>query len=483
MKALVCILLLLETFVFVVQQQVDGGLNENEISQQISSEDGRQNPPQTDTLRAEASTDRQQYCDLGIPDIHAALRELTATVTEQKEKNRELTATVTEQKENIRELTATITEQKENIRELTTTVTEQKGHIRELTATVTEQKEINRALEMQQTFILEELKKKNEDREIAFSASLMESGSGFIGPFTTHFTLTYRNVFTNIGNAYNPITGIFTAPLKGAYMFRVSVFGIGPTAASAAIFKNGEHVVITHDNQPKNDLNTSNGVVLILEVGDVVYMRESWNGMELENVGDNGALTHRRGTHWEIGIHRRQVDDVLSPNINILEELGEIKSMETKMKSLETEMERLRTENKDREIAFSASLVESGSGYIGPFTTHFPITYKNVFTNTGNAYNPITGIFTAPLKGAYMFRISVYGVGGTAVSVSIIKNGEIVVSAYDYQPQNVLNSSNGVVLILEAGDVVYVRLGSGRRIYDNKSNHSTFSGFLLFPLR
>ncbi|ROL46234.1 hypothetical protein DPX16_6268 [Anabarilius grahami] len=109
MKALVCILLLLETFVFVVQQQVDGGLNENEISQQISSEDGRQNPPQTDTLRAEASTDRQQYCDLGIPDIHAALRELTASVTEQKEKNRELTATVTEQKGNIRELTATVT--------------------------------------------------------------------------------------------------------------------------------------------------------------------------------------------------------------------------------------------------------------------------------------------------------------------------------------------------------------------------------------
>ncbi|XP_067249436.1 uncharacterized protein PF3D7_1120000-like [Chanodichthys erythropterus] len=140
MKALVCILLLLETFVFVVQQQVDGGLNENEISQQISSEDRRQNPPQTDTLRAEASTDSQQYCYLCFPDIHTALRELTATVTEQKANIRELTATVTEQKENIRELTTANTEQKANIRELTATVTEQKENIRELTATVTEQK-------------------------------------------------------------------------------------------------------------------------------------------------------------------------------------------------------------------------------------------------------------------------------------------------------------------------------------------------------
>ncbi|XP_048010474.1 uncharacterized protein LOC125244431 [Megalobrama amblycephala] len=186
-------------------------------------------------------------------------------------------------------VTATVTKQKENIRELTATVTEQKENIRELTATVTEQKEKNRALETQQTFILEELNKKNEeisnltlgqvelrkenrDREIAFSAGLMQSGSGHVGPFTTEITLTYRNVFTNIGNSYNPITGIFTAPLKGAYMFRISIFGVEGTTY-AAIYKNGERMVIAHDIQPKDRMNSSNGVVLILEVGDVVYVR------------------------------------------------------------------------------------------------------------------------------------------------------------------------------------------------------------------
>ncbi|XP_048019557.1 uncharacterized protein LOC125250819 isoform X1 [Megalobrama amblycephala] len=241
MKALVCILLLLETFVFVVQQQVDGGLNENEISQQISSEDGRQNPPQTDTLRAEASTDRQQYCDLGIPDIHAALRELTATVTEQKGHIRELTATVTEQKGNIRELRVEMNKKNEEISNL--------------------------------TLGQEELRKENRDREIAFSASMMESGKGYIGPFTTNITLTYKNVFTNIGNAYNPITGVFTAPLKGAYMFRVSVFDLGGSTSTAYIVKNGELVVMANDVQAQDRLSSSNGVVLILEVGDVVYVR------------------------------------------------------------------------------------------------------------------------------------------------------------------------------------------------------------------
>ncbi|XP_051747903.1 uncharacterized protein LOC127511199 isoform X18 [Ctenopharyngodon idella] len=289
MKALVCILLLLETFVFVVQQQVDGGLNENEISQQISSEDGRQNPPQTDTLRAEASTDSQQYCNLGIPDIHAALRELTATVTEQKANIRELTATVTEQKANIRELTATVTEQKEKNRELTATVTEQKENIRALETQLRD--EMNKKNEEISNLTLsqvEELRKENRDREIVFSAALMQSGSGYIGPFTTEITLTYRNVFTNIGNAYNPITGIFTAPLKGAYMFRISVYGHGGITSTAAIHKNGKQVVSAHDIQPQaqDRLNSSNGVVLILEVGDVVYVR-LWSGNRIVDSYNN----------------------------------------------------------------------------------------------------------------------------------------------------------------------------------------------------
>ncbi|XDV25938.1 hypothetical protein PO909_029762 [Leuciscus waleckii] len=127
--------------------------------------------------------------------------------------------------------------------------------------------------------------------------------------------------------------------------------------------------------------------------------------------------------------------------------------------------------------------MQSGSRHIGPFTTEITLTYRNVFTNIGNAYNPVTGIFTAPLKGAYMFRVSVFGVGPTAASASIIKNGERMVAADAYQAKDRLNSSNGVVLILEVGNVVYVRLWSGRRLFDSQRNHNTFSGFLLFPLK
>ncbi|KAI2660028.1 Caprin-2 [Labeo rohita] len=257
MKGLLYILLLLETL--VVQQQVDGGQVENEISQQLSSEDSRQNPSPTH----EASTDSQQYCHLSFPDIHAALRELTATVTEQKA----------------------------NIRALETRLREQQTFILE---------ELNRktdALEMrlrdtekaaeQQTFILEELNKKTDDREIAFSASLMQSGSGHVGPFTTDITVTYKNVYTNVGNAYNPITGIFTAPLKGAYWFSFSIYSITNSyPSSASIMKNEQRVVTGYSYQSHGALNSSKGVVLILEVGDVVYV-SLWSGRRIYDETNN----------------------------------------------------------------------------------------------------------------------------------------------------------------------------------------------------
>lgn len=44
-----------------------------------------------------------------------------------------------------------------------------------------------------------------EQPKVAFSADLGIRGN--LGPQTTEITLTFNNVFTNIGNNYNPTTG------------------------------------------------------------------------------------------------------------------------------------------------------------------------------------------------------------------------------------------------------------------------------------
>ncbi|XDV10953.1 hypothetical protein PO909_000045 [Leuciscus waleckii] len=247
------------------------------MSQQLRSEDGRQNPPQADTSRTEALTDSTQYCHLFFTDIHAALRELTATVTEQRVDIRELTTTVTEQRVNIRALET-------RLRDAEKADEQQTFILEELNKKHDEISSLGEVTSSQ----VEELRKENRDREIAFSASLLQSGSGSIGPSTTDITLVYRNVFTNIGNAYNPVTGIFTAPLKGVYVFKFSVYAHGnkPNLASAHIIKNEQYVVMAHAQQSQGTLNSSKGVVLILEVGDVVFVR-LWPSSRIEDNENN----------------------------------------------------------------------------------------------------------------------------------------------------------------------------------------------------
>lgn len=96
-----------------------------------------------------------------------------------------------------------------------------------------------------------------------------------------------------------------------------------------------------------------------------------------------------------------------------------------------------------------------------------------------------TGIFTAPVKGVYVFRVFSKALGNPekAVTAGLFKNDKHIISTHGHQQGGFISSSNGVSLLLEEGDKVKVNLYPGQWIFDNgEHHHSTFSGHLLFPM-
>ncbi|KAF7225735.1 complement C1q-like protein 2 [Nothobranchius furzeri] len=160
--------------------------------------------------------------------------------------------------------------------------------------------------------------------------------------------------------------------------------------------------------------------------------------------------------------------------------------LETKLGDTEREVLELRSiTGGTPRVAFSAALLDSGSGNTGPFSVATPLKYKKVFSNTGNNYNPSTGTFTATVSGMYFFRFSMFNnLAQTPNSVvSLMKNDERLTSVWDVSGSDSNDmGSNAAVIPLVAGDAVYVELMASRLVYDDGMNYNTFSGFLLFTM-
>uniref|UniRef100_A0A3B5LZE5 C1q domain-containing protein n=1 Tax=Xiphophorus couchianus TaxID=32473 RepID=A0A3B5LZE5_9TELE len=172
----------------------------------------------------------------------------------------------------------------------------------------------------------------------------------------------------------------------------------------------------------------------------------------------------------------------LEPQLDIWEELRNLRDLVLEQAVDLRLLSAKLAESDMSKVAFSTSLLLTSEGftYYPEFTT---LVYKNVFTNIGNHYSPVTGYFTAPVRGVYYFRFTgQLAFNDDTIRLRLVKNEDPIVlsgdrvSEFDRED----NVSNGAVLHLEINDVVAIQLGG--YVWDDNYHRTTFSGFLLFAL-
>uniref|UniRef100_A0A671V8B5 C1q domain-containing protein n=1 Tax=Sparus aurata TaxID=8175 RepID=A0A671V8B5_SPAAU len=164
---------------------------------------------ETEAVRREPTNtaDQPQGCK---QDIHAVLREMSASLAQQRVEMRHLQRENEAQAVKLELQTTELEKQKTELKLQKTEVDKLKQVLQAQTAELISIKARTNVTENQ----VEVLKRDGEVKQVAFSASLFTSGSGTLGPFNTHTPLVFRHVVTNIGNAYNPNTGTQSHKIK-----------------------------------------------------------------------------------------------------------------------------------------------------------------------------------------------------------------------------------------------------------------------------
>lgn len=127
-------------------------------------------------------------------------------------------------------------------------------------------------------------------------------------------------------------------------------------------------------------------------------------------------------------------------------------------------------------VAFYAGLRNPQEGYE-------ILRFDDVVTNIGNNYDGATGKFVCKVPGTYFFTYNVLmrGGDGTSMWADLMKNTQVRASAIAQdQDQSYDYASNTVILHLDPGDEIYIKLDGGKAHGGNSNKYSTFAGFILY---
>ncbi|XP_044033089.1 uncharacterized protein LOC122866906 isoform X3 [Siniperca chuatsi] len=230
-------------------------------------------------------------------------------------------------------------------------------------------------------------------------------------------------------------------------------------------------------------MSSSENVVKELQRKNIILgarMSASDNKME-DLKRDNKVLEARMNTSENLAVDLKRENLDLVARVTASENKNKV--LEARMSSSENEVNELKRENADRpKVVFSVSLTDAGQ--VGPFNTDITLKFSKVLTNIGQAYSPTTGIFTAPVRGAYYFRFTLWDNRVSSwMGAKLYHNDKSIMWSYDLNDTNgYVSCSNALVLQLDKGDVVYMVLPTNYKVFDDSYNRTTFGGFLLFTL-
>ncbi|XP_027605763.1 C1q-related factor-like [Pipra filicauda] len=126
-------------------------------------------------------------------------------------------------------------------------------------------------------------------------------------------------------------------------------------------------------------------------------------------------------------------------------------------------------------VAFHAGLKNPHEGYE-------VLKFDDVVTNLGNSYDAALGKFTCAIPGTYFtYHVLMRGSDGTSMWADLCKNGQVLASAIAQNvDQNYDYSSNSVILHLDVGDEVFIKLDGGKAHGSNNNKYSTCSSFIIY---